>query len=87
MLLPDDLIIKKNCSKSMMKIHNKYKSSVMASMNVNIKTVSRWGIYKLNKKIDKNNYLIEDVIEKPSIKKAPSNKAVIGRYILPKNIF
>ena len=87
MLLPDDLIIKHNCSKSMIKVHNKYKSSVMASMDVNKKTVSRWGIYKLNKKIDKKNYLISDVIEKPSIKNSPSNKAVIGRYILPKNIF
>ena len=39
MLLPDDLIIKKNCSKSMMDTHKRYKSSVMASMNVNKKTV------------------------------------------------
>jgi len=87
MLLPDDLIIKKNCSKSMIKIHRRYKSSVMASMNVNKKTVSRWGIFKLNKKLDRNNYLIKDVVEKPSIASAPSNKAVIGRYILPKKIF
>ena len=87
MLLPDDLIIKQNCSKSMIKIHKRFKSSVMASMNVNKKTVSRWGIYKLGKKLDKNNYLIKDVVEKPSIKTAPSNKAVIGRYILPKTIF
>ena len=87
MLLPDDLIIKKNCSKSMINIHNRYKSSVMASINVPKKTVSRWGIYKLGKKKNKNNYLINDVIEKPSISTAPSNKAVIGRYILPKKIF
>ena len=87
MLLPDDLIIKKNCSKSMIKIHRRYKSSVMASMNVNKKTVSRWGIFKLNKKLDRNNYLIKDVVEKPSVASAPSNKAVIGRYILPKKIF
>ncbi len=87
MLLPDDLIVKNNCSKSMINIHKKYKSSVMASMNVNKKDVSRWGIYKLSKKIDKKNYLIKDVVEKPSIKHAPSNKAVIGRYILPKKIF
>jgi len=87
LLLPDDLIIKKNCSKSMIRIHNRYKASVMASMKVNKNTVSRWGIYKLGKKIDKKNYLIKDVFEKPSIKKAPSNQAVIGRYILPKNIF
>ena len=50
MLLPDDLIIKKNCSKSIINIHKRYKSSVMASMNVNKKTVSRWGIYKIKKK-------------------------------------
>ena len=87
MLLPDDRIINKNCSKSMIKIHKKYNSSVMASMNVNKKTVSRWGIYNLDKKVDKRNYLIKDVVEKPSVKSAPSNKAVIGRYILPKTIF
>ena len=87
MLLPDDLIIKKNCSKSMIKIHKKYKSSVMASMNVRKNNVSRWGIYKLKKKLDKNNFLIDDVVEKPSLRDAPSNKAVIGRYILPKKIF
>ena len=71
----------------MISVHNKYKSSVMASMNVNKKTVSRWGIYKLNRKINKKNYLISEVVEKPSFKDAPSNKAVIGRYILPKNIY
>ena len=87
MLLPDDLIVKNNCSKSMIKIHNRYKSSVMASMSIKKKSVSRWGIYKLGKKLDKKNYLIKDVIEKPTIKEAPSNKAVIGRYILPKTIF
>ena len=87
MLLPDDLIIKNNCSKSMIQVHKRYNSSVMASMNVNKKTVSRWGIYKLGKKLNQNNYFIKDVIEKPSLSKAPSNKAVIGRYILPKKIF
>ena len=87
MLLPDDLIIRQNCSKSMINTHNKFKSSVMASMTVNKNNVSRWGIYKLDKKLNKTDYLISDVIEKPSIKEAPSNKAVIGRYILPKSIF
>ena len=87
MLLPDDLIIKKNCSKSMINTHNKYKASVMASMSVNKKAVSRWGIYKLNKKLNKNDYLIKGVIEKPKVKDAPSSKAVIGRYILPRSIF
>ena len=87
MLLPDDLIIKQNCSKDMIKSHIKYKSSVMASMSVNKKTISRWGIYNLGKKINKSDFFINDVVEKPKLKDAPSNKAVIGRYILPRSIF
>ena len=86
MLLPDDLIIKRNCSREMFKVHNKYQCSVIASKKVKRKYVSRWGIFKLKKYI-KNNFLIENVIEKPSIKIAPSNYAVIGRYILPYKIF
>ena len=86
MLLPDDLIIKNNCSQSMIKLHTKYKSSVIASNKVKKKDVSRWGIFDL-KKLNKNSFLIKDVIEKPSIKNAPSNYAIIGRYILPKEIF
>ena len=39
------------------------------------------------KRINNQNFLIKDVIEKPTIKSAPSNYAVIGRYILPKKIF
>ena len=86
MLLADDLIVKSNCSKEMIKLHKKYHSSVIASKKVKKKDVNRWGIFAL-KKINKNNFLIKDVVEKPSVRSAPSNYAVIGRYILPKKIF
>ena len=86
MLMPDDLIIKKNCSSSLIKLHNKYGSSVIASKIVSRKTVSRWCIFSI-KKINKENFIIKDVIEKPSVKTAPSNYAVIGRYVLPRAIF
>jgi len=86
MLMPDDLIINNNCSLSMIKLHNKYKSSIIAAKKVNRKTVSRWGIFNRGK-INKRNFLIKDVVEKPSIKSAPSSYAVIGRYILPSKIF
>ena len=56
-------------------------------MRVKKNNVSRWGIYSASKSINKDNFLIKDVIEKPTVKKAPSNKAVIGRYIIPKTIF
>ena len=85
-LLPDDLIIKNNCSKEMIKLHKKTKGSVIATKKVDKKTVSRWGILSIKNK--KNRYFeIKDVVEKPSIKKAPSNFAIIGRYILPSSIF
>ena len=86
MLLPDDLIINKNCSKEMIKLHNKTKGSIIATKTVNRKNVSRWGILSIKNK-KKNYFQIKNVIEKPSIKKAPSNYAIIGRYILPSKIF
>ena len=86
MLMPDDLIIKKNCSKALIQIHRKYRSSVIASMKVNKKDLSRWGIMNV-KKINKKNFLIKNVVEKPEINNAPSNYAIIGRYILSKKIF
>ena len=86
MLMPDDLIINSNCSASLLKLHNKYKSSIIASKKVDKKDVSRWGIFNI-KKINKKDFIIKDVIEKPGIKEAPSNYAVIGRYVLPKTIF
>ena len=70
----------------MLKLHKKYKLSIIASKKVKTRNVSRWGIFSL-KKFQKNNFWIKDVIEKPSIKFAPSNYAVIGRYILPTKIF
>ena len=86
MLLPDDLIIKKNCSKEMIKLHKKTKGSIIATKKVKKRNVSRWGILSVKNK-KKNYFQINDVIEKPSINKAPSNYAIIGRYILSSKIF
>ena len=86
MLLPDDLIINKNCSKEMINLHKRTKGSIIATKRVDKKTVSRWGILAFAEK-RKNYFRIKDVVEKPSIKLAPSNYAIIGRYILPSKIF
>ena len=85
-LLADDLIMQNNCSNSMIKLFKKYKSSVIASKKVPSKEVSRWGILDLQK-FNNKNFIINDVIEKPNISSAPSNFAVIGRYILTSKIF
>ncbi len=49
--------------------------------------MNRWGIYSKKKNINNNNFIISDVVEKPNVGSAPSNNAVIGRYILSKKIF
>ena len=85
MLLADDLIVKKNCSKEMIALHKRTKGSVIATKRVERKTVSRWGILGFKNKT-KNSFLINEVIEKPKLIEAPSNYAIIGRYILPNKI-
>ena len=50
MVFPDDLIIKKNCSKEMMSLHKKTKGSVIATKVVKKETVSRWGILSVKNK-------------------------------------
>ena len=69
----------------MIALHKKTKGSIIATKTVKKETVSRWGILSPQKK-KKNYFQIKDVIEKPSLKNAPSNYAIIGRYILPKKI-
>ena len=85
-LLPDDLILGKNCLNELIKIFNKKKSSVIGAMHVEANDVNKYGIIK-GKKIDSKTMKVFDLVEKPSIKKAPSNLAVVGRYILKNSIF
>ena len=85
MLLADDLIVKKNCSKEMISLDKKTKGSIIATRKVERRTVSRWGILGVKDK-KKHSFTINEVIEKPKLKEAPSNYAIIGRYILPKKI-
>ena len=42
---------------------------------------------KLSKSNKKNLMILDDIVEKPSIKNAPSNYAVVGRYIFTSEIF
>ena len=86
MLLPDDLIINNNCTKEMIKLFRINKCSILATKKVDKKSVSRWGILSVKNK-KKNYFQTNDVIEKPTLQNAPSNYAIIGRYILSKKIF
>lgn len=89
-ILADDLCINKNNSviSQMIDIYKKYKCSVIAIEEVSKNDISKYGVIR-GEPIDSRNDLFRviDMIEKPSSKDAPSNLAIIGRYILTPDIF
>ena len=86
-LLPDDLFFsKKSCLDQLIEIYSEKKSSVIAVNEIDAKNIHKYGVIKPGKE----NYgaiKINDIVEKPSAKDAPSNLAVCGRYILNPAIF
>lgn len=70
----------------MCKIYEKYRCSIVAVEEVDMEEVSKYGVIA-GRIIDENVFMVDNMIEKPSKDKAPSNLAIIGRYILTPDIF
>jgi UTP--glucose-1-phosphate uridylyltransferase len=87
LMLPDD-ILDSNVPglKQMLAVYEKYNSSVIAVEQVNAADTGKYGIIK-PKKVTKGVYQILSMVEKPKPDKAPSNLAIVGRYILTPRIF
>ena len=89
-ILADDLC---DCDENgvisqMIEIYNQYKCSIVAIEEVPINQTSKYGIIAGNLLDNsKNTYQVIDMVEKPDEKNAPSNMAIIGRYILTPDIF
>ena len=89
-ILADDLC---DCDGSevisqLIEIYNQHKCSVVAIEEVPIDQTSKYGIIAGNLVDEsKDTYLVTDMIEKPEPKDAPTNMAIIGRYILTPDIF
>jgi len=88
-LLADDLCDNSSGSgvlAQMIKVFEKYRCSIVAVQEVEEKDISKYGVVS-GKAIDERIIMVEDMVEKPSIEEAPSNLAIIGRYILTPDIF
>ena len=72
--------------KQMAKIYAKYKCPIVAIMEVDKKDVSKYGVID-GKLVEDDIYIVNNMIEKPDPKEAPTNLAIIGRYILTPEIF
>lgn len=74
-------------AKQLIDIYEQYEASVIGVQQVAKKDVSKYGIVKPAKVLDKNTVEMDDFIEKPSTEEAPSDLACLGRYLLSADIF
>ncbi|MBW5290769.1 MAG: UTP--glucose-1-phosphate uridylyltransferase [Candidatus Ruthia sp. Asou_11_S2] len=88
--LADDLCTSENDNvlTQMIQVYNKYQCSIVAIEQVPIDQTHKYGVIAGNL-VDNTNdtYRVTDMIEKPAPKDAPTNMAIIGRYILTPDIF
>lgn len=86
-ILGDDIIDSQTpCLKQMIDVYERYGRSVIGTARVDGPAISRFGVLAVDD-IEERVYKIRDMVEKPPFEQAPSNLAIIGRYILTPEIF
>ncbi|PYS98455.1 MAG: UTP--glucose-1-phosphate uridylyltransferase [Acidobacteria bacterium] len=86
-LLADDVVdAEVPALKQMMDVFEKYDAPVIATMQVKGEAISRFGVIDAEE-IEPNVFKIRDMVEKPAFADAPSDLAIIGRYIFTPDIF
>ncbi len=86
-LLGDDIVdAEVPCLKQLIDVYNEYKTTILGVQHVPEEDVDKYGIVSC-KQIEDRISKVKDLVEKPQIKDAPSNIAILGRYILTPKIF
>ncbi len=86
-LLGDDVVVAKQpCLGQMLDVFREYQTSILGVQTVAREVVDKYGIIA-GKQVDDRVYKVTDMVEKPSLEEAPSNVAVLGRYIITPEIF
>jgi UTP--glucose-1-phosphate uridylyltransferase len=86
-LLPDDVVdAEKPALRQMMDVYEKYDAPVIATMQVEGEAISRFGVIDAEE-VEPGVYKVNDMVEKPPFAEAPSDLAIIGRYIFTPDIF
>ncbi|MFK5938711.1 MAG: UTP--glucose-1-phosphate uridylyltransferase GalU [Sulfurimonas sp.] len=87
-ILADDLCDNEGDSvlKQMIHLYNKYKCSIVAIEEIPMEDTNKYGVIA-GKEIEPGIFMVNDMVEKPASEDAPSNLAIIGRYILTPDIF
>ena len=86
-LLADDIVdSEKPALQQMVEVYEKYNAPVIATMQVAGEDISRFGVIDADE-VEPNVFKIKDMVEKPAYAEAPSDLAIIGRYIFTPDIF
>jgi len=86
-LLADDVVdAEKPALRQMIEVFEKYQAPVIATMQVEGEAISRFGVIDADE-VEPGVFKIKDMVEKPAFAEAPSDLAIIGRYIFTPDIF
>ncbi len=86
-LLADDIMDSdRPALRQMIEVFEKYDAPVIATMQVAGEAISRFGVIDAEE-VEPSVYMIRDMVEKPTFADAPSDLAIIGRYIFTPDIF
>lgn len=93
-LLGDDIVVSETpCLRQLIEVYDEYGGTVLGVQEVPTAEVSRYGIVapKSSEEIKPEHrqqvWPVQDLVEKPSVEKAPSNIAILGRYIIQPKVF
>jgi UTP--glucose-1-phosphate uridylyltransferase len=88
-LLGDDIVVNDGdpCLKQMIKQFDEKQSSIIGVQEVPNENLSSYGVIDINSNYEEDNsFKVKNLIEKPTIQEAPSNYAIMGRYVLTPEI-
>lgn len=86
-MLGDDIVDNEvPCLKQLMDAYEEYRTTILGVQKVDMKDTDKYGIIAA-KHIEDRVYKVKDLVEKPEPGKAPSNIAILGRYIITPEIF
>jgi UTP--glucose-1-phosphate uridylyltransferase len=87
-MLGDDVVYNEDtpCLKQMIDVYDQYKTSVLGVQTVKDEDVCKYGIVD-GKRVSDRVYTVKGLVEKPAVNEAPSNVAILGRYIINPGIF
>lgn len=87
-MLGDDIVHTEEdpCLKQMLDVYEEYGKSVLGVQTVKEEDVCKYGIVD-GKRVSERVYTVKGLVEKPSVEEAPSNVAILGRYVINPGIF